>query len=297
MRHRLPSLSYLRAFEAAARHLNFTRAAAELNLTQTAVSHQIRSLENLLETKLFVRERGSVRLSDAGQDYVSAVRAALTNLALATDRVIDHRKDNVLTVACLSTFAVKCLIPKLRDFRERYPECSLRVKTILSFDEKVGRDYDVAILYGAGNWSGMVSTEITKEEVFPVCSPRLVERGAALSAPSDLRLHTVIRTESQILQDDWSAWLELAGARNITFADEITFAFLFPSMQAAIDGLGVLMGRRPQVDADLASGRLIEPFSVRLSSSNSWYVTAPLEMANLPKVRSFVSWAVEQFRS
>lgn len=294
MPRRLPSLSWLRTFETASRHLSFTRAAVELNLTQTAVSHQIKGLEDFLETKLFVREPGGcVTLSRAGEDYVSNVRGALAEIALATDRVMDHQSDYILSIACLSSFAVKCLIPCLPSFRALHPEYSLRVRTLWTNDEARRQDYDIAFLYdaGGGKLPNMVTEDIGREEVFPVCSPRLLESGRELSCPADLQHHTVIATESHILSDEWPGWLELAGETNLNFSDEMRFTTLITGIQATIDGLGVLMGRTPHVCADLAAGRLVEPFSLRLRSDASWYVAVPREMANVPKVKVFTDWA------
>src|SRR5918998_2346871 len=126
MRRNLPSTASLRAFEAAARHLSFTRAALELNLTQTAVSHQVKSLEDLLGVTLFLRERQGIRLTDVARDYLEAIRPALFGISAATERAMDSNKENVLTVACLGTFAIKCLIPNLGKFRERNPDIALR---------------------------------------------------------------------------------------------------------------------------------------------------------------------------
>ena len=202
MRRVLPSLSSLRAFEAAARHQSFTRAAAELNLTQTAISHQIKNLEDLLQVALFTRERSAVRLTDVGHEYLESVRDLINQITAATDRVIDKHRGNVLTVACLTAFAVKCLIPHLGDFRRRHPDIVLRIGTVVSFDLLQHHDYDVAIRYGSGSWRGFATHKIAPEEVFPVCSPRLLKSGMKLKIPSDLHQHTVIRTSSFALRDE-----------------------------------------------------------------------------------------------
>ena len=296
MRRVLPSLSSLRAFEAAARHRSFTRAAAELNLTQTAVSHQIKNLEDLLQVPLFTRERSAVRLTDVGHEYLESVRDVINQITAATDRVIDKNRGNVLTVACLTAFAVKCLIPHLGDFRRRHPDIVLRIGTVVSFDLLQHHDYDVAIRYGSGMWRGFVADKIAAEEVFPVCSPRLLRCGMKLKSPSDLRQHTVIRTSSFALRDEWPQWLELAGVPDLEFADEIACDLLFPSIQAAVDGIGVVMGRTAVVAADLANGTLIEPFDVRMPTNAGYHVTSPVERAEMPMVTAFREWVLYRFQ-
>lgn len=297
MRKPLPSIMSLRAFEAAARHQSFTRAAAELNLTQTAISHQIKNLEDLLRVPLFIRKRNVIRLTDVGHKYLDSVRVAITQITVATNRVVDANRGNVLNVACMTTFAVKCLIPHLKDFRQLHPDIQLRISTVVSFDLLQYHDYDVAIRYGTGEWRGFVAKKIAAEEVFPVCSPRLLKSGPKLRRPEDLRLHTVIRTSSFALRDEWPIWLEQAAVPDLEFADEIACDLLFPSIQAAVDGLGVVMGRTAVVSADLASGLLVEPFSIRLQSAACYHVVSPVERADMAMVKVFRDWIMNRLQN
>jgi LysR family transcriptional regulator, glycine cleavage system transcriptional activator len=294
----LPSMTSLRAFEAAARHSSFTRAAQELNLTQTAISHRIRKLEELLGVKLFVRDGNFIRLTEPAHDYLHTVRAMILELSEATGRTMHRGHDRALYVGCMPTFAMKCLIPNLGDFTGRHKDVSLRFWTILSSDSLTRRDYDVAILYGTGDWPGFVTHKLCDEEIFPVCSPKLMEAKPRPRKPADLRRHTVIRTAfSFILQDDWPMWLEAAGEKDLPFANEITCDLLLPSIQAAIDGLGFAMGRSPLVDADLAAKTLVAPFALRLTSKSGFYIASPKDRADLPNVRLFRDWALARFGS
>jgi LysR family glycine cleavage system transcriptional activator len=298
MAPRLPSMTSLRAFEAAARHSSFTRAAQELNLTQTAISHRIKSLENMLGTKLFVREGNVVRLTDIGHSYLHSVRSMIIELSEATGRAMHRGRDSVLYVSCMSTFAMKCLFPNLGDFSRAHPNVALRFGTIRSLENLVRRDYDVAVLYGSGDWPGLVTHKLCEEEIFPVCSPRLMRAGARLRKPRDLQRQTVIRTTfSFILQDDWPMWLEAAGEKELQFANEITCDMLLPAIHAAVNGLGVVMGRSPLVNSDLAAKTLVEPFGIRLSPTSSYYVASPTERADLPHVRAFREWALSRLRA
>jgi LysR family glycine cleavage system transcriptional activator len=296
MFRRLPSMSGLRAFEATARHLSFTQAATELNLTQGAVSHQIKNLENILRLKLFVRDGNAIRLTEAGQEYLASARAALTEVLVATDRAIDRQRGDVLTIACLGSFAIKALIPNLYDFMRRNPCIGLRTRTLVPRIEMDPQDYDVSIQYGSeGDWPGMVAHKIGGEELFPVCSPKIMTAGKGLVTPKDLTRQTIIRTASPlILRDDWPRWLEKAGAPGLKFSAEITCDLLYPSYQAAIEGLGVAMGRSAVVRGDIASGRLVEPFAVRLPSSLGYYVVTGIERAKLAKVQLFYEWATDR---
>ncbi len=290
-------MTSLRAFEAAARHLSFTRAATELNLTQTAISHQIRNLEELLGTKLFVRNGNAVTLTEVANGYLQSVRAALVEISVATDRAADRNDENVLTLQCLGTFAIKRLVPVLHLFQARYPSISLRLRTVQSFESNMPHDFDLAVWHGSGEWPGVTVDKLGEEEVFPVCSPRLIAERGPLNSLPDLTHHTMIRTASLILRDEWPFWLETAGMRDLRAASELTCDYLITSMQAAVDGLGVVLGRSGVVGPDLASGRLIEPFSIRARSNFGYYLVTPLRAAKLRKAQLFRSWLLEQLGS
>jgi LysR family transcriptional regulator, glycine cleavage system transcriptional activator len=292
MRNRMPSMMNLRAFEAAARHLSFTRAAIELNLTQTAISHQIKSLEDLLQVKLFVRSANMIALTEVGKAYLRSVRAAIIEISAATDRATDQSDENVLTVQSLGLFAIKRLLPHLHDFRMQHPAITLKLRTIQSFENNFQHDFDVAIWHGAGDWMGMTAEKLAEEEVFPVCSPRILEQGPPLIAPEDLHRHTIIRTSSTILRDEWPFWLETAHTGELTFQSEITCDYMITSLQAAIDGLGITLGRSGVVGPDLLAGRLIEPFSIRARSMFSYHVVWPARSSEQRKVQLFKDWLV-----
>jgi LysR family glycine cleavage system transcriptional activator len=288
-------MSSLRAFEATARHLSFTRAATELNLTQGAVSHQIRNLEEMLGLKLFTREGNIIRITDAGQEYLSSARIAITEMLVATDRAVDRQRGDILTIACLGTFSIKCLLPNLPDFVRQHPNIGLKVRTLVPSVPMAPSDYDVSIQYGAReDWPDLTALKIAHEELFPVCSPALLNGEPGLATLRDLAEHTIIRTSSPlILRDDWPLWLEKAGLGGITFAAEVTCDLLYPSYQAAIEGLGVAMGRSAVVAADIAAGRLVEPFRIRLPSALGYHLVMAEERARLAKVGIFCDWALE----
>ena len=200
---RLPSLNALRAFEAAGRHLSFTRAAEELHVTQAAVSHQIKSLEEQLGIRMFRRGPRGLLLTDAGQSYLPDVREAFQRLTFATDRLLEDDARGAITVSVLPSFAARWLVPRLTRFRADHPDVEVRVSAddrLADFDRD---DVDEAIRYGRGDYPGLKSDRFLSEELFPVCSPDLLAR-LPLDRPEDLGRHTLLHDDMRI---DWSVWL------------------------------------------------------------------------------------------
>ena len=287
MRHRLPSLNGLRAFEAVARNLSFTKAASELAVTQTAVSHQIRRLEEQLGRKLFDRRGRALTLTRAGQDYVPAVRAAFDKLQGATDKLLRADGAGRLTVSTLPSLAAKWLVPRLPAFQEAHPEIDVRIATSVALVDFRRDDVDVAIRYGHGGWPGLRADWLMTEETFPVCAPALRDGETQLRRPADLARHTVLHMS---VRDDWHQWLTAAGVDGVDVTRGHTFDNVATMLQAAIDGLGVALGRTPFVEADLAAGRLVAPFQVTLPAEAGFYVVAPTATADRPPVKAFREW-------
>jgi LysR family glycine cleavage system transcriptional activator len=296
MGRHLPSLSALRAFEATARHLSFTRAATELNLTQTAISHRIKELEGLLSVQLFTRRQNAITLTDAGRSYLDAIRPALAQIASATDTV-SSEGENRLNITCLSAFAVKCLIPAVVDFRRHHADIGLRISPTSVIGRANLADFDIAIWHGLNDWPGCDATKIRPEESFPVCSPQLLAAGKGLATPADLSSYTVVRTVSPIITDEWPAWLQHAGAAPAEFGSEIYCEGLYFSLSAALGGLGIGIGRTSLVEEDLAAGRLVEPFDVRMPSESAYYVLNRIDKSGLPKIEVFKAWLLDYFGS
>ena len=276
-------------FEAAARHLSFTRAAIELNLTQAAISHQIRNIEEIIGTKLFERNGNSVRLTDAAGEYLGTVRTALSQISVATDRASAVNDERVLTIQCLGTFAIKRLLPILPLFRSAYPSISLKLFTVQSFQVHMPHSFDVGVWHGTGEWPNVQVDRLGDEEIFPVCSAELLEK-EPLALPEDLQGKTIIRTTSPILSDEWPFWLDHAGVADLSMKSEFTCDFLVTSMQAAADGLGIALGRSSLVTKDLRSGCLVEPFSIRAASKSAYHLVIPNAAANSRKAQLFRHW-------
>jgi len=297
MNARLPSLNGLRAFEAAARHLSFTEAASELNVTQTAISHQIRRLEDELGIRLFVRKNRALELTPQARDYLPGVRAAFNDLKLATDRLRRRGDDNVLTISTLASLAAKWLLPRLSIFQEAHPKVDVRITTSTSLVDFKSGDVDAAIRYGRGHWPGVRAQWLMADELFPVCSPALLERERPLRCPQDLAHHTLLHSSGGY-DDDWRLWLTAAGLpADISKQPGLTFDLIFMTVQAAIDGIGVAMGRTSYVQEDITKGRLVVPFKIALPVDAGFYLVSPEAAADPPKLRVFRDWLIASLKN
>lgn len=293
---RLPPLNALRSFEAAARHLSFTRAAAELHVTQAAVSHQIKALEDWLGIKLFRRLNRRLLLTEEGQQYLVSVRAAFDELAAGTQRLLAGDRQGVLTVSVIPSFAARWLVPRLGRFREAHPEIDLRLAATLQNVDFMRDDVDVGIRYGAGHYPDLHATFIMPEDYFPVCSPALLDGGHPLRQPSDLRHHTLLHDEHVAGTPNplWTDWLAAAGARGVRADRGPVFSDASMMIQAAIAGQGVALGRGALVRDDLAAGRLVRPFDLVLPGRYAYWLVCPKAYADRPKVAAFREWLLKE---
>jgi LysR family transcriptional regulator, glycine cleavage system transcriptional activator len=290
MTARLPSLNGLRAFEAAARHLSFTVAASELNVTQTAISHQIRRLERELGVRLFIRQNRALALTPEARDYLPGVRAAFNDLRLATDRLLRRDDGRVLTVSTLASLAAKWLMPRLSSFQEAHPGIDVRITTSTGLVDFRSGDVDAAIRYGRGHWRGVRADWLMADQIFPVCSPALLKGDKPLRCPEDLAHQTLLHSSGGY-DDDWRLWLTAAGLpTNLSKQPGLTFDLIFMTVQAAIDGIGVAMGRTSYVETDIARGRLVVPFEITLPADAGFYLVSPEAKADSPKLAAFRQW-------
>src|SRR6202051_377494 len=227
MTARLPSLNGLRAFEAAARHLSFTTAPSERNVTQTAISHQIRRLEEELGLRLFVRQNRALALTPEARDYLPGVRAAFNDLRLATDRLLGKDDGHVLTVSTLASLAAQWLLARLSIFPDSHPGIDVRITPSTSLVDFRAGDVDAAIRYGRGNWAGVRADWLTAGELFPVCSPARLTGAKPLRCPEDLANQTLLHSSGGY-DDDWRLWLTAAGLpANISKPPGPTFGLYF----------------------------------------------------------------------
>jgi LysR family glycine cleavage system transcriptional activator len=289
MARRLPPLGPLRAFEAAARHLSFTRAGEELNVTQAAVSHQVKSLEEWLGLRLFRRRGRQVFLTEAGQGYLAEVSQAFDMLSGATGRLISRESSGPLAVSCLASFAASWLVPRLGRFRDLHPDIDVMISAKDELVDFSRDEVDLAIRHGGGNWPGLEVTMLMTEDMFPVCSPKLLDGPVPLKSPDDLRHHTLLRDDMLV---NWKAWLTAAGVQGVDADRGPFFNLSNLVIDAAIDGQGVALARSALVAHHLKAGRLVRPFEFQLPAHFAYYIVYPPTMADVPKVRAFADWLV-----
>jgi LysR family transcriptional regulator, glycine cleavage system transcriptional activator len=288
---RLPSLNALKAFEAAARHGSFTKAANELSVTQGAVSHQVKALEAELGLRLFNRERQRLVITEAGRAYLEVVRDAFDRLAVGTHRLLQLQKAGVLNVTTSPNFASKWLVHRLGLFSEAHPQIDLRVSATRQHIDFVREDFDLAIRHGDGHWPGLHATRLYVEELFPVCSPKLMRGRNALRSAADLKQHRLLHVTER---RDWSQWLEAAGISGIDVARGSVFSESSMAIDAAIDGQGIALARTALAAWDLRAGRLVRPFPLRLKVPYAYWVVCPKSTADLPKIATFRDWLLAE---
>ena len=291
MARRLPPLNALRAFEAAARHLSFTRAAEELNVTQAAISHQVKGLEERLGIILFRRLNRALLLTDAGQAYLPAVRDAFDLLAEATGRLKALDRVGVLTVSVLPSFAAKWLVPRLGRFSQAHRDIDIHIAPSEHLTDFAREDVDIAIRYGKGEWPGLRAHRLLTEEYFPVCSPDILKGRYRLRTPAELRHHTLLHGDMDI---DWRMWLMAAGVEGVDETRGPMFSDSSMVIQAAVEGQGVALGRSALAAADLAAGRLVKPFDISLPATVAYYVVCPTATADYPKIAAFRDWVIAE---
>ncbi len=295
MARRLPPLNALRAFEAAARYLSFTKAAEELFVTQAAISHQVKALEEALDLQLFRRLNRRLMLTDAGQLYLPALTEAFDAIDTATARLRIDENANRLVVSVANSLAAKWLLPRLPRFRDRHPEFDVEISAL---DRLVdfGRDnVDMAIRYGLGRYPGLRVDPLMKDTNFPVCSPGLLAGPVPLSEPSDLRRHSLLHDDvSSTDAPDWTKWLTAAGVTGVWTDRGQRYSHSSLVLQAAMDGQGVALGRSTLVALDMEAGRLVQPFGPALPSSYACYVVSPPATAERPKIKAFREWLIEE---
>ena len=291
MPRRLPPLNSLRAFEAAARHLSFARAAEELYLTPSAISHQIKSLEEQVGTKLFERRGRNVGLTDAGGRYYPALRQAFDRMHEATEELKQSDRFGALTVNVLPTFAIRWLLPQLNEFQERHPEIEVRITTNVRNIDFLQTEADAAVRFGNGDWPGLESRLLMTEEIVPVCSPTLLEKGPGLKLPADLKHYSLLHDINR--PDTWRAWLNAVGEKSIDPERGLKLETTNLAVQGALQGLGIVCANPYMVSRELESGQLIEPFEYHLAVANGYYLVYPKGREDRPRLKAFETWLTE----
>lgn len=293
MRH-LPSLNALRAFEAAARHMSFQRAAEELDVTPTAISHQIKNLETQLQLSLFIRRNPHpLQLTEAGLQLYPILRDGFDSFAAAIAALQLSTTNTTLTVTAINDFALKWLGPRLSNFRERYPTIDIHLQTTVQVVDLQARTVDIAIRYGRGPYPGLAAHKLFSDVYIPVCSPSLLVGDRPLKTPQDITSHDLLHCEwvnyTGPDQPTWQRWLTLAGVTDINPNKGPKFTSESLVIQAAISGQGIALCSSIHVADDLAKNLLTSPFDIALNGFSFYAV----HLRNHPKesqIVNFLDW-------
>ncbi|MFX4222969.1 MAG: transcriptional regulator GcvA [Thalassobaculum sp.] len=286
----LPPLTALRAFEVVASRLSVKAAAEDLSITPSALSHQIRHLEDTLGLKLFHRLNRRLLLTDAGQVYFSKIAPAFATLRAATAEIAERGQADTLVITAPASFAEIWLLPRLPRFLGAHPDVDLRIEAT-SRPVDYGREaVDASIRYGAGPWPGLESRRLIPEQLVALCAPALVTGRGRIRTPADLARQTLIHSDQRLT--GWTAWLRrhklvgLRGSRNLRFSQSAH------SLQAAIQGLGVVLENRIMARDALGAGALVEPFAELppMEDGAGYHLVAPADRMGMPQVRALVEW-------
>jgi LysR family glycine cleavage system transcriptional activator len=310
--YRLPPLNALRVFEAAARHLSFKEAASELSITQAAVSHQIKSLEEYLGVELFRRAGRGVQLTEAARACMPRLREGFDSLAAAVEMIRERAAETELLITAPPVFTARWLMPRLADFAKREPKVELRVfasskmvdagaldsPTLVSGLDLREDASGVEIHLGGGHYPGYRADRLFGVSMTAVANPELVKGNPPIEQPADLARHTLLHDDAMELVaggNAWQRWLQNAGvADRVDASHGPRFSSNILSLEAASQKLGVALALRPLVDADLKSGRLCAPFEIEMKPQSAYYLVCPEVIADRPAVAAFRAWLLKQ---
>jgi LysR family glycine cleavage system transcriptional activator len=309
MHNRLPPLGSLRAFEAAARHLSFRRAADELNVTPAAISHQVKALEEFLGIKLFRRLVRGLELTATAEASMGRLRDGFDALATAVEMMRTHETAGMLDVGIAPSLAVKWLAPRIHGFVSAYPDIDVRMAASAGMiDGKrdsaglhVGGDDApyMEIRFGNGNYPGNRVDRLFPVSVLPMCSPRLLEGEHGLQRPEHLRHHTLLHHDSAHIEGGgatWKRWLKTAGVDGVDVSRGPHFNHAVLALDAAIDGAGVVLSYPVLALADLAAKRLVAPFALSLPMTSAYHLVCAEAVSDHPRVAAFRNWLFDEAR-
>jgi LysR family transcriptional regulator, glycine cleavage system transcriptional activator len=285
----LPSLTALQCFDAAVRHMSFTKAARELDVTQSAVSRQIRQLEHYVKRQLFRRHKQRVILTEVGEAYAAAVRDLLDRAEAATLQAMAYGSGGgMLTVALLPTFGSRWLVPRLGDFTSRHPDIHLNIVSEVKPFDFAGSDVDIAIHFGSEVWPGAVCHRLMGEVVVPVVAPSLLASGPRPTHPGDVCRYTLLQHATR--PQAWQEWLHACGVDRIDGRVGPRFEQILMVIQAAIAGLGVAVLPRFLIREELASGKLAILLDRPVTSRHAYYLVHPERKSDDRRVIAFRDW-------
>lgn len=287
---KLPPLNAVRAFEAAARHVSFTKAASELFVTHGAVSKQVSLLEAWLSTPLFSRSKSQLTLTDAGRSYLAAVTPALDRIAVTSMQLLEQAAPTALRINAPPTFTMRWLIPRISAFQRKRGDVEIKLTTSIEPVNFQEHGYDIAIRGADQPLAGMRSIPFMTETIVPICHPDLLEHGR-LQSPADLSGHTLISYATEPLT--WAEWLPVAGVPELRPVNMLQFEQMYFALQAAAEGLGIVLVPLFLVADDIIAGRLCAPFGTQAARQRRYYANSPLAVNN-PVIESFCEWLMKE---
>src|SRR5882672_3230973 len=292
----LPDLDLLAGFEAAARHLSFTKAGEELFLTQSAVSRQIKELEDQLGVSLFHRRHRALALTEAGQQFYAAAAQVLTTMRSATSRLRAQSGRKTLSVTTTNSFAALWLIPRLAGFTRTHPDVEVKITAETRVQDLERDGLDIAIRHGPALLAGPNAIRLFGERVFPVCSPKLLKK-LPLREPADLRQHCLLQYSDPDGRHPWlhwKTWLEVAGIPDLRPASTLSFSGYEQIIPAAVAGHGVALGRSPLLKDLLAAKELVAPFKGSADPARSYFAIISRNATGRAEAVDFVEWLKEE---
>ncbi|MET0193328.1 MAG: transcriptional regulator GcvA [Hyphomicrobiaceae bacterium] len=291
MRRPLPPLNALRAFEATARHLSFSKAADELHVTPAALSHQIRGLEDLLGLKLFVRRPRSIELTEAARLIQPGIRTGFESLRVAIDQLDQGRRDRVLVVSSTPGLTAKWLVPRLYRFLAKHPDIDTRISASVGYANFATDGVDIGIRLSSGVHPDLYVEKLSDEWLLPLCSPRLLEADPPLRSPSDLPRFNLIQIDLPGVVPTWSDWMRLAGIEGIDTRRGLRLNVADHALDAASEGAGVVLGYKVVASHDLGLGRLVAPFGPEIPvPGRSYFFVCPKGEEKRPAIKAFRDW-------
>jgi LysR family transcriptional regulator, glycine cleavage system transcriptional activator len=282
---RLPNLAALRAFEAAARHGNFSRAAEEIHVTHGAISHQVRALEEELGVPLFARHGKRISITPEGERFATTLRKALTDIAAAAAALQADGKQKRLTVTALPSFAARWLSPRLGQFIELHPDMEVMLQSSSQLTDFVRESVDIGVRFGRGNYPGLVVEKIMDDYYYPVASPHF-NKGKLPLTPEKLAQHPLLRCE----MEPWTPWFRAAGLDFLEPTGGLVFQDSSMLVRAAVEGHGIALARHAIAVSDIESGELVRLFDIAIRTPQSYYLVCPPESLRKPHVQAFRNW-------
>ncbi|MET0119320.1 MAG: transcriptional regulator GcvA [Sedimenticola sp.] len=285
---RLPPLNALRSFEASARLGSFNKASEELCVTPSAVSHQIKTLEDYLGIPLFRRENRRTVLTTAGEKYLDAVAHALDEIDIATRRLIASPNTSAVNISVVPAFLTRWLVPRIRDFQKQHPDVELRLSASTALIDFAHSDTDMAIYFGHGEWEHVDAHFLRSVTLVPFCSPKLMQEQAPLNTPEDLAGHTLLQVAGR--EDEWSRILGKAGVSLTPESKSITLSSTSLTISAAMEGVGIALADQSLVEREMEYGQLVKPFDLELETKRAFYLVYQQNRQLTYAMQVFYDW-------